>query len=238
MDKLNDPTFSSADTPASRSAPQENDKAKTTRGIFGPSVSEPYAFCDLDTHSLRTCEGTLVSGFPEFSQTLPPSGSMQNGKLYQQPRLVHHTKGIGYSLWPTPTTQEVEHPNAKWNKNGRRISNNGNSHSMGLADAVQKWPTPTVDDSANVTRKSGAFQSLTRKVMETETLKWPTPRAAQGEARNHTIWERSLDKPQNLENKVAQVEPSAIGGKLNPTWVEWLMGFPLGWTDLEPSGTQ
>ena len=23
------------------------------------------------------------------------------------------------------------------------------------------------------------------------------------------------------------------GGKLNPTWVEWLMGFPTGWTDLE-----
>ena len=27
------------------------------------------------------------------------------------------------------------------------------------------------------------------------------------------------------------------GGSLNPTWVEWLMGYPTGWTDLEPSGT-
>jgi hypothetical protein len=26
----------------------------------------------------------------------------------------------------------------------------------------------------------------------------------------------------------------AIGGKLNPQWVEWLMGWPIGWTDLEP----
>jgi hypothetical protein len=24
------------------------------------------------------------------------------------------------------------------------------------------------------------------------------------------------------------------GGPLNPTWVEWLMGWPLGWTALEP----
>jgi hypothetical protein len=24
------------------------------------------------------------------------------------------------------------------------------------------------------------------------------------------------------------------GGKLNPMWVEWLMGWPLGWTDLKP----
>jgi hypothetical protein len=28
-----------------------------------------------------------------------------------------------------------------------------------------------------------------------------------------------------------------IGGSLNPTWVEWLMGWPLGWTDCDASGT-
>jgi hypothetical protein len=27
---------------------------------------------------------------------------------------------------------------------------------------------------------------------------------------------------------------TVVGGKLNPTWVEWLMGWPLGWTDLKP----
>ncbi len=27
-------------------------------------------------------------------------------------------------------------------------------------------------------------------------------------------------------------------GSLNPTWVEWLMGFPIGHTDLKPSVTQ
>ena len=25
-----------------------------------------------------------------------------------------------------------------------------------------------------------------------------------------------------------------IGGALNPLWVEWLMGWPIGWTDLKP----
>jgi len=29
--------------------------------------------------------------------------------------------------------------------------------------------------------------------------------------------------------------PSPNGGKLNPMWVEWLMGWPLGWTDLRVS---
>ena len=30
---------------------------------------------------------------------------------------------------------------------------------------------------------------------------------------------------------------TAVGGTLNPTWVEWLMGFPPGWTDLNHSET-
>jgi hypothetical protein len=33
------------------------------------------------------------------------------------------------------------------------------------------------------------------------------------------------------------VSSEELNGALNPTWVEWLMGFPLGWTVLEPSAT-
>lgn len=29
--------------------------------------------------------------------------------------------------------------------------------------------------------------------------------------------------------------PNVIGGQLNPTWVEWLMGYPRGWTALKAS---
>jgi len=28
---------------------------------------------------------------------------------------------------------------------------------------------------------------------------------------------------------------NVVSGSLNPTWVEWLMGYPLGWTDLDAS---
>ena len=70
------------------------------------------------------------------------------------------------------------------------------------------------------------------------SLSWPTPRAAMGQSRNHKVYARSSDKPQNLENAIAAADPAAIGQKVNPEWVEWLMGFPLGWTDLEDSETQ
>jgi hypothetical protein len=26
-------------------------------------------------------------------------------------------------------------------------------------------------------------------------------------------------------------------GQLNPEWIEWFMGWPMGWTELEPLGT-
>jgi hypothetical protein len=31
---------------------------------------------------------------------------------------------------------------------------------------------------------------------------------------------------------------TVVGGSLNPAWVEWLMGYPLGWTDLGGSATR
>jgi hypothetical protein len=34
-----------------------------------------------------------------------------------------------------------------------------------------------------------------------------------------------------------QVLERSGGGQLNPTWVEWLMGWPLGWTDSSASAT-
>jgi hypothetical protein len=57
---------------------------------------------------------------------------------------------------------------------------------------------------------------------------WPTPTAT-----DHKGGYRDLNNPKNGEQLANQV-----GGQLNPTWVEWLMGFPLGWTDLRGLATQ
>jgi DNA (cytosine-5)-methyltransferase 1 len=53
---------------------------------------------------------------------------------------------------------------------------------------------------------------------------WPTPTAHNAKEGNYPA-ERTRKTP---------TLASLVGGKLNPTWVEWLMGWPLGWTDLKP----
>ena len=53
---------------------------------------------------------------------------------------------------------------------------------------------------------------------------WPTPTA-------HNAKEAAYPAEYNRRTPTLATH---AGGKLNPTWVEWLMGWPLGWTDLKP----
>lgn len=50
---------------------------------------------------------------------------------------------------------------------------------------------------------------------------------------------RTGDDCQQISNALHQrdVRGTGSGGQLNPTWVEWLMGWPLEWTDLKPLAT-
>ena len=66
-----------------------------------------------------------------------------------------------------------------------------------------------------------------------QVAKWPTPRTA-GMCGGTGSWEL-LNK--NTTKEEARQMGAGNGGKLNPTWVEWLMGWPLGWTDLRPLAT-
>jgi hypothetical protein len=42
----------------------------------------------------------------------------------------------------------------------------------------------------------------------------------------------------NLEEELSKQYPDQHGKYVNPQFVEWLMGFPTGWTDLKPSEMQ
>jgi hypothetical protein len=101
------------------------------------------------------------------------------------------------------------------------------------------WPTPSAHKntkSGELINKDGTLwdgmskphSKKTGKQVQTAladaVTKWPTPTA-------HNA------KETNAPSEANRNEPtlaSRVGGHLNPMWVEWLMGWPLGWTDLKP----
>jgi hypothetical protein len=62
---------------------------------------------------------------------------------------------------------------------------------------------------------------------------WPTPVTRDYK---DTGTKESMTRALNKRDSpgLALMVGAATGGKLNPTWVEWLMGWPIGWTDLKP----
>jgi hypothetical protein len=89
---------------------------------------------------------------------------------------------------------------------------------------MEKWPTPTV--CGNYNRKGASPTS--GDGLATAVLKCATPTARD--------W-RSGKASQATMERNSRPLSEQIGGSLNPTWVEWLMGWPLGWTDLKPLAT-
>ena len=83
-------------------------------------------------------------------------------------------------------------------------------------------------------------QKLAHLTEEREYLSWPTPTARDhkggyigGRIRNGKVSFDTLDVAvQHISNKDKK------SGTLNPNWVEWLMGLPIGWTDLGSWGTE
>jgi DNA (cytosine-5)-methyltransferase 1 len=91
------------------------------------------------------------------------------------------------------------------------------------------WPTPTV--CGNYNRKGASAQS--GDGLATAVKTWPTPTV--NDSKNCTL-PPSQVKHDNIPGALLR-DGEKAGGALNPTWVEWLMGWPLGWTDLKPLAT-
>ena len=119
-------------------------------------------------------------------------------------------------LFPTPTVGSATQ--GEWDYKPKR------SQSLTGAARGQMWPTPTADDANNVTRASGTYQSLTREI-------WRTPQSRDWKGQTSEKW---ANRPTGDQTPGL---PDQVGGQLNPTWVEWLMGYPLGWTALKDSAT-
>jgi hypothetical protein len=95
--------------------------------------------------------------------------------------------------------------------------------SMRERDAGSWWATPAAADSRGST---GGNQG---KSLRTDVRMWPTPVARDHKGQGMSRERRETREPDNLCSWTKKHEGS---GALNPEWVEWLMGFPLGWTNL------
>jgi DNA (cytosine-5)-methyltransferase 1 len=163
--------------------------------------------------------------------------------------------GRAVQMWPTPTTMDYLPPRSEEALERQQKNNRpGRTTPPTLKDAVaypKMWPTPTVDDASNVNPKPNRFRGLVAAVNET----WPTPTASDWKGRGPNSKQQGLPEvvktrgnlwptpttvdtftPASRSNPTlgdAARTADSSTGKLNPTWVEWLMGFPEGWTDLE-----
>ncbi|GHU75379.1 hypothetical protein FACS189461_1560 [Spirochaetia bacterium] len=117
------------------------------------------------------------------------------------------------SLIPTPTKQDFKHRGP-------------NSQQQGLADVVRLWATPTANDAKNsLTESQRGRGTLTAHVVENM---YPTPTTPRPHDSENTAGKYMPGQKQ----KDLTYEVAREGGQLNPDWVEALMGYPLGWTDI------
>jgi hypothetical protein len=173
---------------------------------------------------------------------------MRNGVCAALPSSERHTSENASSSWPTYLSSEAEHggPNQRdssgrptltaaerrrWSTPQAQDSKSGREqrgYTQNLTHQVQRWPTPTAIDSGS----GRVNQSLGPDAPPRPTLAkmanagmWPTPAARD--------WKSGTGAQKSKHNHgqpLTNVE--GIRGRLNPEWVEALMGFPENWTKL------
>jgi hypothetical protein len=81
----------------------------------------------------------------------------------------------------------------------------------------------------NTTGLDGGSNS--RKALK-KRLNYPTLKTQDS---RHALNRHNNPNDNHWKSNLGEVVSAQVnGGHLNPTWVEWLMGWPLGWTDLKP----
>jgi len=138
-----------------------------------------------------------------------------NGELYPQPMLGLFTEGKESGYWQTPVADDsVDRKAGKWNSRGEPK----------LSAEVLIWPTPTVCGNYN---RPGA--SATSGMGLASAVKmWPTETATayKGWSPNHNRASTDDRLDYSVERESFQHGQPTPPMRLNPDWVEWLMGCP------------
>ena len=222
-------TFLRVVSPVSHSPRPASREEKTTPGICGLPPSSAFAWFDPATDSLRMSQDSLPLGILiESWPTWPRAGTMQNGLVWEQMTSERITKESDYGYWPTPTKC------GNYNRKGAS-KNSGD----GLATKVKMFRIETPTAGTGTKGRSAKWRKGKTPNPQEFVQSWPTPASRDyrnQHAENSTAFENRKNHARGV-NLVEELQRHGDGGKLNPDWVEWLMGWPIGWTDLKPLET-
>jgi hypothetical protein len=191
----------------------------------GSSLRESIARWDPVSLSWKTSQRSLLEDWTPFSERWPTSGMMLAGSAYGLPMLAPPIGEPACSLWPTPAACNPNETEDLRTWEARRAElkakkANGNGCGTPLGVAVRLWPTAAATGSPN---------------LRTMVSTWPTPCAQDGAGARNKTATRSKRSPKVQDGTTltdAMWLEHGAGSKLNPAWVEMLMGFPPGWTDI------
>ena len=130
------------------------------------------------------------------------------------------TGGSPQGLWPTPEASQGGRQGGSFNQTSWKNAD-GTPRQPSLAQAAikEQWPTPRAACPGSRPNGNGG------KVLEEEARKnWATP--IMGDS--HLASTPEVAQKRIEEGKVTLSRQNP--GKLNPRWVETLMGLPVGWT--------
>jgi len=231
---------------ASLTPPQDSARELMTSAISGRTPLESFGKWDHDTSCWRTYQASLLTGTAEpWSGSFPKRGMTVSGIAYRLRKLERRTSDLGGGVWPTPSAIPYgsnvggsagrvgkERPSlTTMAKTGMWPTPKGSPEHYGQPrenhrgdlQAAVLWPSPNVSDATGSRLSKGKDRPDEGGLLKAARM-WRTPDSypmggtapiEQRKAGGHSV---------NLQDQV--------GGQLNPTWVEWLMGIPIGWTSL------
>lgn len=223
-------------------SPAKELESTASEAVCGDTWRESSARYCPDSSSWKTHRCLWEEDLQESSVILPRWGMMLNGVLWERITLPLLTSGTeSGSLLPTPTcAAAVQGVNQPDGKRGQTL--------LGAAKG-QTWATPTTMDSLPPKSEKALMKEATearpgrskpanlRDQVSNGHL-WPTPCASDADKWNAKTLEERVESNQQVRlGNALSTDGVRVGGTLNPMWVEWLMGWPLGWTDLRPLET-
>ena len=205
----------------SRSVSPDSARPKTMSVTCGLKQFASLEKSSPDGAYWRTSQVCLLPSISErYSATWPKAGMIVSGVGYRQPKWEQRIGVIAFGYWRTPHASDGE--------GGVMEMREGADGHYKLRDHVQPknkhaWPTPTGTERSGTNPNTGKGEGLSKTAKN-----WPT-----ASTRDYKDTGDCANVPVNCLLGRA-VEPSIAQGSLNPDWVEWLMGWGIGWTSLEP----